>query len=79
MKKLFSQMKHILIHLSFQKSDGLLELLFLKILEESLISSGDIDNYNKIMITANSHKKHYKAEKKFVMVNSLNIKILLKD
>ena len=33
-----------------------------KIPEKSLIGSDDLDNYKKIVIASNAHKKHYKAE-----------------
>ena len=46
---------------NFQISKGLLELLFKKIPEESLISSDDLENYRKIILATNAHKKHYKA------------------
>ena len=46
---------------NFQISKGLLELLILKITEESLISSDDLKNYRKIILATTAHEKVYKA------------------
>ena len=47
-------------NLNSPKSKGLLELLFKKVSEESIISMDDQRNYGKIINATNAYKKHYK-------------------
>lgn len=48
--------------LTFPSSKGLLELIFLKNPDESFLNANDLENYKKILLTTNAHKKHYLAD-----------------
>ena len=58
----FSQNNIHVANLNFPKSKGLLELLFKKGPEESVVSTDDQRNYGKIINATNAYKKHYKTD-----------------
>ncbi|XP_024938315.1 uncharacterized protein LOC112493984 [Cephus cinctus] len=47
---------------SYPKTNGLIELLFRKIPNETHVTQDDLNNYKNIIITTNAYKKYYKPD-----------------
>lgn len=58
----------------YDKTEGLIELLFKKIPDDTNINFGDLRNYNDIVVATNAHRQNYKHDEPLRKNSSLKFK-----